>query len=288
MSRRLSHLLVAALILCAGTVHAQLAASLRINKKQHLTGEPVIAVVTVTNHSGRDLVLQSDGRFQWLDFMITRSGGRSVYPLGNSLFGPLKIGAGQTMARELDLTEHYQLAEQGNFTVTATIKMPGQTGAGTSTNRAFFNLINGRTYWTQKVGVSGDNTREFRVLNFASDSKTHLYAQIVDGRTGRFVRTFPLGEVLMLRKPLVTVDGSRRMHVMFLATPSMWVHCVVDTDGRLVNRQIHQRPPEGDPRLITMADGSVQVVNSIPFDPKAEAERRAAIRKASDRPPVPY
>lgn len=287
MNRRLPHLLAAAFLLCAGTAHAQLAASLKLGKQQHVTGESVMAVVTITNHSGRDLVLQSDGRIQWLEFMITRSGGSSVYSLRNTLFGPLKIGAGQTMAREVDLTEHYHLSEQGNYTVAASIRPAGQT-AGTTTNRAFFSLINGRTYWAQKVGVSKDNTREFRLLNFSSDSKTHLYVQIVDGRTGNFVRTFPLGQVLMMRKPLVTVDGQRRMHVMFLATPSMWVHCVVDTDGRLVDRQIHQRPPRGDPQLITMGDGTVHVVNSIPYDPKAEAERRAATRKASERPPVPY
>jgi hypothetical protein len=75
---------------------------------------------------------------------------------------------------------------------------------------------------------------------------------------------------------------------MFLATPSMWVHCVVDTDGNLVNRQIHQRGPQGDPQLLTLGDGTVQVANSIPYDPKAAAELRAKIRKASDRPPVPY
>jgi hypothetical protein len=202
----------------------------------------------------------------------------------------MKIAAGQTMAREVDLSQHFQLSEPGNFTVAATIKPPGETAEGTATNRAFFSMVNGRPYWSQKVGVAGGsgNTREFRLLNFAGDSKTYLYAQVVDGLTGQFVRTFPLGEVLMLRRPLCTVDRQQRMNVLFLATPSMWVHCVVDTDGKLVNRQIHQRPPQGDPQLLTLADGSVQVANSIPYDPKAAAERRAATRKASDRPPVPY
>jgi hypothetical protein len=97
-----------------------------------------------------------------------------------------------------------------------------------------------------------------------------------------------LGEVLMLRKPLVTVDRQQRLHVMYLATPTMWVHCEVDTDGKLASRQLHQRGPEGDPQLLTFPDGTVRVANSIPYNEKAAAEAKAKIRKASDRPPVTY
>ncbi len=281
---------LAALLLCAASAQAQIAASLNITKKQHLAGEPVIAVVTITNHSGRDLVFQSDGRFQWMDFMVKKGNGDPVNGKNRVLFGPMKIQAGQTMAREVDLAQHFQLSEPGNFSVSAVIHMPGQPDAGSSTNRVFFNQSPGRIYWSQKIGLPGktSHTREFRLINFTGDSKSQIYAQIVDGMTGQFVRTFLLGDVLLLRKPLATVDRQQRMHVMFLATPTMWVHCVVDTDGRLVDRKIHQRGPQGEPQLLTFADGSVGVSNSIPYDPKAAAEQRAKIRKASDRPAITY
>ena len=249
-----------------------------------------MAIVTVTNHAGRELVFRSDGRFQWLDFVVKTGNGNPVTPKGRALFGPMKIGAGQTLAREVDLSQHFQLSEPGNFSVAAVIHPPGATTEGTSTNRVFFNQSPGRLYWSQKVGIPGNSshTREYRILNFAGDSKSQIYAQIVDGRTGQFVRTFPLGDVLMLRKPLATVDRQQRMHVMFLATPTMWVHCVINLDAKLVERQIHQRGPQGDPQLLTFGDGTVRVANSIPYDPKAAAEERAKIRKASDRPPVTY
>lgn len=279
---------IAIFLLCTGFAHAQIAASLRLPKKQHLAGEPVIAVVTITNHSGRELIFQSDGRFQWLDFIVKKNNGADVNPKNRVLFGPMKIQAGQTLARELDLSQHYQLSQPGNYTVSAVVQQPGNRESGTSTNRAFFNQTPGSLYWSQKVGVTGNSsqTREYRVLNFTGDSKSQIYAQIVDGVTGQFVRTFLLGDVLMLRKPLCTVDRQQRLHVMFLATPTMWVHCVIDTDGKLVERQIHQRGPQGDPQLLTFGDGTVRVANSIPYDPEAAAEQRARIRKASDRPTI--
>lgn len=281
--------ILAAVLVCAGPVQAQLAASLAITKKQHLAGEPVIAVVTVTNHAGREMVFRSDGRFQWLDFVLKTTNGTTVNPKGRKLFGPMKIGAGQTLAREVDLSEHFQLSEPGNFTAYAVVHPPGDTTEGTTTNRVVFSQSPGRLYWSQKVGVNkASNTREYRILNFSGDTKSQIYCQIVDGQTGQFVRTFLLGDVLMLRKPLATVDRDQRMHVMFLATPTMWVHCVVNTDGKLVDRQIHQRGAQGDPQLLTFGDGTVRVANSIPYDPKAAAEARAKARKASDRPPITY
>ncbi len=269
---------------------AQLSASLRLTKKQYVAGEPVIAIVTVTNHAGQTLSFASDGRTQWLDFIMKDNHGEMVTPKGRTMFGKMTIKAGETLAREVDLAQNFQLSEPGNFSAVAVVHMPGDTGEGSSTNRVLFNQSPGAPYWTQKVGIPGNSgqTREFRILNFSGDEKAQIYAQVIDGRTGQNVKTFLLGDILMLRKPLVTVDRLQRMHVMFLATPTMWVHCQIDTDGKLVDRQIHQRAAEGDPLLMTFADGTVRVSNSIPYDQKAAAEARAKIRKASDRPAGTY
>ena len=87
---------------------------------------------------------------------------------------------------------------------------------------------------------------------------------------------------------MATVDAQQRMHVLFLATPTMWVHCQINSDGKLIGRQIHQRGEEGDPQLLTLGDGSVRVANSIVYDAKAAAELKAKTRKASDRPAGTY
>jgi hypothetical protein len=282
--------LLAAVWLCAGCAQAQIAVSIRLAKHQHLTGEPVMAVVTLVNHAGRELVFQSDGRFQWLDFVVKYSNGTPVSAKSAALFGAMKIAPGQSLSREVDLARQFQLGEPGNFSVAAVVRLPGDNTQATASNRVFFSQSRGQLYWSQKVGIPGrpNQTREFRILSFSGDSKSQIYTQIVDGQTGQGVRTFLLGDILMLRKPLATVDRQQRMHVMFLATPTMWVHCVIDTDGKLHNRQIHKRGTQGDPQLLTFADGTVQVANSIPYDSKAAAEQRAKIRKASDRPLILY
>ena len=289
MTTLLSRSLVLASILCGGIAHGQLATSLRLSKAEYLSGEPVVATVSITNHAGRDIEFQGYMDRPWLDFVLTNSRGEPVAPTGRGIFGKMKLGAGQTVHRQVDLSAMFQLADPGNYAVSGTIRMPGIDAETTVTNRILFSVSPGRPYWSQKVGTGKfGKLREFRVLNFSGDQKSQLYVQVLDGRTGLPVRTFSLGEALMIRKPSVTVDNSQRMHVLFIATPSAWVHCQIDTDGRLVRRDIHQRGPQGDPFLITSAKGVVTVGNSIPYDPKAAAAKRAKVRKLSERPAITY
>jgi hypothetical protein len=285
-------LTLAVLILCPiAELRAQLATSLSMNKKTYVAGEPVIAEIIVTNHSGRELTLASTRSMPWLAFLVTKSNGNPVTTRQLNAFGAMKIKAGESLAKQIDLTEYFLLNSQGNYAVSAVVRDPNGEVQGSSTNRMLFNLNPGRTYWSQKVGVTSDKgsqSRELKLLTFSDGQKTQLYAQVMDGRTGLPMSTFPLGEALMLRKPMVTLDGNRRMHVMYLATPSMWVHSQVSADGKLVGRDIHQRASQGDPVLMAYGDGSVRVVNSVLYDPKAAEEERSKVRKATDRPQISY
>jgi hypothetical protein len=284
-------ILVLAALLAFGTVaRAQLVTSLRLNKSQYLAGESVVATITITNHAGRELVFHGDGRSEWLSFDVKNNRGVQVNARARQSFGSMRIGAGQSMSRDVDLAGHFLLTEPGNFSVSARVRMPGGDAVSSGTNRVLFNLNPGRLYWSQKVGLPGNpgQTREFRVLQFSSDQKSQLYAQIIENRTGLPVRTFLLGDALSIRKPSVTVDSGQRMHVLFLATPTMWVHYLIDTDGKVVNRDIHQRATQGDPKLMTFGDGSVRVSNSIPYDAAAVAAARTKIRRISERPNVVY
>jgi len=278
------------LTIMASAVSAQVSASLRLNKSQYVAGEPVVAILTVTNHAGRELVFHGDRRRGWLDFNVRNRNGQAVSGRSEQDFGAMRIAAGQTLQREVDLTNHFMLHEQGNFSVGAAIRSVGDATINTTTNRVIFTLNPGRVYWSQQVGVPNrrNQTREYRVLQFSGNQRAQLYAQIVDHQTGMPMRTFNMGDALSLRKPSVTVDKNQRMHVLFLATPSMWVHYIIDLEGNVVNRDIHKRGAQGDPRLLTFADGSVQVSNSIPYDPQAAAAARAKIRKISDRPAFVY
>jgi hypothetical protein len=270
----------------AQAAQGQIEATLRLLKTQYVVGEPVVGVLTVTNRAGQVITFAGNNRSQWLDFLVKDRQSNPIPLKGRKVFGKMTLKAGQSLSREVDLSQLFQLSEPGNFSVSATVHMPDQEMEGTTTNRVLFTQSSGIRAWSQKIGLPGKpgNMRDYRLLNFNNEEKCQVYAQVINPQTGQNIRTFLLGDVLLLRKPLATVDNQQRMHVLFLATPTMWVHCQINSDGKLVGRQIHQRGDQGDPQLITFGDGSVRVANSIVYDAKAAAETKAKIRRASDRP----
>lgn len=272
--------------LCLATARAQVDVRLTMASNNFVSGESIQVSVNVTNQSGQDLVFQGTSRVGWLDLMVSTLSGNPLTPVGAPAFGSVKIPLGQSMSRTVDLSQIYPLQTVGNYSVYASVRMPGQERGGITSNRLLFNVNSARPYWTQKVGLPGKpgEGREFRVLEFNNGSKTMLYAQVANSRTGSAMRTHPLGEVLMFRKPSVTLDNRQVMHILYLMSPDMWGHVRVASDGQLLGRELHKRGAGSDPVLFTSKDGIVQVGNSVPYDPKAEAEARGRVRKASDRP----
>lgn len=270
--------------------HAQLGVNIRMNQSQYLGGEPILVAVTITNNTGNDVVLASQGRTSWLDMVVKRGNGETASSFGRSSFGAVKIAAGQSMSKTIDIAGLYHLREPGAYSVSAIVRMTGADTSGFISNRLLFNCANVRPDWSQKVGVPGKpgKSHEFRVMNFTNSQKSSLYAQVVDCKTGVSIQTLCLGEALLFRKPQAAVDRSQALHVLYLATPEFYVHARMDVNGKFLGRELHKRGAGGDPKLVSFADGSVLVAGSIPYDAQAEAAIRSKIRKISERPTYTY
>lgn len=288
---RLHRPLLSALIVVASTVTAwgQLSVNIQMNQSQTLAGEAVLVAVTITNHSGSDVTLANNGRTPWLDMVVKRGNGEPATALGRANFGAVQIASGQSMSKTIEISSLYNLREPGSYSVSALIRSEGNTN-GFISNRLLFTTVNVRPDWSQKVGVPGQpgKTHEFRVINFTNASKSMLYTQVIDAKTGISLQTICLGQALLFRKPQAAVDRTQTLNVLYLATPEFYVHARIDVNGQFLGRELHKRAGSGDPRLMTFADGSVKVAGSILYDEKAEAEARAKIRKISERPPYTY
>ena len=109
-----------------------------------------------------------------------------------------------------------------------------------------------------------------------------------DVRTGRSIQTFALGESLMFRKPQATVDGKNNLNVLFLSSPTVFSHALIDPNGQFLGRTYYKRGATGSPRLETFANGEVKVAGGILYDPKQEQVNRSQIKKLSERPPFAF
>jgi len=268
----------------SGLAAAQVDVQVRLEKRVLLGGEPVQAVVTITNRAGRDLTFSGSETLSWLDFVVKDSRDQPVAMLGRPVFPAVSIGAGQSVARRMEISRLFRLSELGNYAVTAVVREPGDPRDAYLSNRETFNVTTGRLLWSQKVGTGkGNEQREFRLINFNAGQRSELYVQIADARLNQALSTFTLGEVLTFRQPMTAIDGQRQMHVMHLVTPTLWIHTCISPEGVVVTREMFLRGGS-DPQLFTLADGSVQVQGGILHDPAAQEQADGRIRNLSERP----
>ena len=228
------------------------------------------------------------GRVSWLDFSIRNSRGVILSPGRGLNFRSVRVPAGRSVSKTIDLNNLYRVSDFGNYSCHAVVRMPD--GAGTfNSNRVGFNVTKARTIFAQKVGVPGTrNVREYRVQIFNASRKTSLYVQVQDPSTGKMLQSFELGEALTFRKPQATVDGRNNLHVLYLTSPTLFSHAQVSPEGNLMGRTYFKRAATGQPHLQTFANGQVAVAGGIPHDPNAEKLQRAQIRRLSERPPLTY
>lgn len=259
-----------------------------MNKQNYILNEPVTATVYITNHAGRQLVLNGTKSRPWLNFHLSANG-RAIPIARHVNYRPVLVPTGQTVARKINISSSYSLGRMANYTCTATVNMPGPTRNGFTSNRGHFTVTKGRTVWTQRAGIpqAPGEIREYKLLTFSGNRALELYAEVSSANSRLKIATIPLGKVLSMRKPTGTLDSQNNMHALYQIKPSLFAHATISPNGKLLSVTYHKRGPSGNPRLYPL-NGSVVVAGGIPFSPEAEAALRKKIRNISERPPFVY
>ena len=289
MTKRLCFSLILLALSFTSLLRAQVSVELKLGRNNYLAGEAVPVQITVTNLSGQEILFQGTTQTAWIDFIVESNRGVPLTPIAKPAFGAVRIPSGKAISRTLDLSEIYAIDSLGNYSIYAIVRLPGQATSGFHSNRHLFTVNTAIPYWKQVVGVPGNSGRqnEFRLIQYNNNRKNQLYAQIADAKSGKILKTHFLGDVLMLRKPVVSVDSSLNMHVLYMMTPKFWGHARIAADGKFLGRDLYQ-PAGGDPVLAKMKDGSIRTLGGELYDPKAAAEAQQRSRKASDRPDFLY
>jgi len=282
--------LLAFMAACAAmlmTASAQVQVQISLPTTNYVAGEEIPVTVTITNYAGKDLTFLGSTTQNWLEFNVM-SGNQPVSPAIQAAIKGAKIKAGGTGQLTFGLATIYGLQNMGNYSVEATVRLPGEaSNGGAMSNRILFNVYTPRPFWTQKIGLGDGRQREFRVMNFSSGQKTLLYCQVVDDRTGGILRAQSLGESLTFKHPSIAVDDKQVMHVLYQINPAVWGHARIASDGGFNGRDLY-KPAGMDPFLAKASTGAIVTQGAIAYDPKKEAEERAKVRKATDRPSLGF
>lgn len=110
--------------------------------------------LTITNNSGVPVELKSREYSSWLDIHVEHSTAGVELPQSKfALFPPLKVPAGMSVSRKIDLRHFYDLSREGNYHVQAVVKMPNQKDMFAS-QKSLFAVRTGTPMWSQTRGHS--------------------------------------------------------------------------------------------------------------------------------------
>jgi len=282
--------LLALAILAASvlTSAAQISVHLKMDRTTYLANEQVSAVITLTNRSGRELFLRTvpKGRTtrSWLDFSIRDGRGKDLHQRRAPQYRAAKIPAGQSVAKRVIFNNLFGVNNPDRYAATAHITT--DEGVTYQSNSAYFNVNNGRVLFSEQFGAPGTKypKRAYQVLSFNDGKRTSLYTTILENRTKASLSTSRLSEALLFNKPQATIDGKSRLHVLYLATPEVFVHVITNQDGGRVNTQYYKRANSGIPSFTAFANGEIKVRGGIPFDPQKEAKEKSRARRITERP----
>lgn len=282
------HLLLLILCLCFNQAHAQYVTNLTLLKDQFLTGEPVVAEVTITNRSGADVFVGGHGSRDWLQFEISDSTGRNLSPVTIGSEDPITMKAGGTTKHKVEISGGYSTSTLGTFSIVANVLHP-PTGQFYMSNRERMTITDSKpNMFDQPFGVpsgypNAGRSRRFQVILFRELNNLQLYCRITDDRSGAYLATFLLGPVLMAVQPQISIDVHNKLHVLFIAQPHIFCHAVVNPDGKISQRSYYRDEDDNRPSLV-MTDKGAKVTGGEYFDPGAPPPKKKSMHKASERP----
>ena len=273
----------ATLFLVALSAQGQIQVDLKFKRLQYIAYEPIIATVTITNLAGRDIELHDDNDQHWYGFEVTANEGRILAPLKQASEPPLKIAAGTSVTRKIDLTPLFPITDLGTYHVRANVFFA-------DLNKFFYarskvvEVTTARPIWQRTVGDPGGNgVRTYSLMTNRFPDHTSLYVRVEDKENSLVYSTYSLGRVISFDEPHAEVDRENQLHVLQCSAPRLWSYSVVGLDGRLLKHATYSET-RSSPRLRRAADGTVAVSGGMRDVPVAPAATGRTVPKLSDRP----
>ena len=276
-------------LLLTSAAFSQLIIGLKPDKDQFVAHEAVTLTLSITNRAGKTITLQGHDRKNWLDFnLYNQEGNLLPYKGAAPTFKAVKIAAGQTVQKKIEISDFYNLTRFGNFKAQALVKLPNSNSAISSKNVLFL-ITNGRTLFSQKIGLPNTGSaRKYEVIQFNGSKTTEIYVKTTNEYTGRVTSCEALSAIQTFRDPKAALDKHNHLHLLYLITPTLYIHHVVAPTGSVIKRNYHKQGAYGSPRLESFSNGEVKVAGTIPVDPNKAKKAASEQRKASDRPKVTF
>lgn len=225
--------------------------------------------VKITNLSGQELVLGHDE--DWVRFTLES---RDSLPLAKqrdvSVVGEFTLPSGQVATKVVNLTPSYALTKPGKYRLVGVVYVPQWKQEFVSRPK-IFDIVIGNKLWQQEFGVpnhEGLTSAQPEVRKYALQKAIYLkqlqlYFRLTNPNETQVFRVFSLGTMVSFSQPEAQIDRNCNLHVLCQTGARSFFYCVVDPDGRMLQRQTHSYLGSSRPVLKVNADGLIQVTGGM-------------------------
>jgi hypothetical protein len=242
---------------------AQVTAEIVFEQDNFLRSESLPLRVRINNFSGQPLVFGNVP--EWLTFTVENRDGIALRKLSDlPAPKPFMVESSKSVSLRVDLMPHFNLSEQGHYSVHAKIKIP-QIEREVRTDPKTFDIISGTTLWEREVGLPGAKppiVRKFALQKAMFIKQIRLYVRVTDANETEVFRVVPLGMLLSFSEPEALVDNASQLHVLFQSGPKSFLYSIVTAEGDLIVRQTWDYA-SARPRLQSADDGRVVVAGGV-------------------------
>ncbi|MBM3840768.1 MAG: hypothetical protein FJ398_22970 [Verrucomicrobia bacterium] len=265
---KLSLSLIAALLATWTGLAQGVSVELSMDQQYFLPGESLIVKVRVTNYSGQTLNLGQDD--DWLTFTVEGRKDSVVSRLAPvPVKGEYTLESSRTGTKAVDLVPYYDLSRPGNYTLSATVKIP-QWGRAVQSASKSFNIIRGTRLWEQEFGVpqlagvsdGRPEIRKYALVQTIHQKHITLYFRLSDASDSRIFRIFPIGPMVSLSQPEPQLDKFSNLHLLYQITARSFSYSAISPDGLVIARETYDNS-DSKPKLRTEADGRIRVVGGV-------------------------
>jgi hypothetical protein len=253
---------------------AQVSVNAQMDRSNFLLYERVDLLVTVTNTSESDIVLDNNEGTSWLSFVVCKHDRLPVRPERQALFKPLTLKQGESKTLRINLTPLFSFRDEGSYTAQAVIDLPG---AGDLVSQEVpFTVLRGRQIWTEQRPVAGSE-RVYSLLRFEpKPDTTELYLRVEDPSENVVYANVGLGPIEAYIDPQVFFDPQGNIHVMHLISMSTYLYTRADAQGKVLHQGVFKTFQQIPPQLRKMDDGSIYVAGGLEETPGTAHESLAA------------
>ena len=253
---------------CFGAISAtaQIQLELKLPRLQFIAYESVTAQLALTNLAGRDVELHNESGQTWLGFEVSGSEGQSIESISADKEPPLKVEAGKTVVRKINLTPRYAIHDFGTYRVRAHIYFADLNKFFYSQTRVF-EVTDARPIWQKTVGIPKDasisgDTRTYSLMTNRFPDHTSLYVRVEDKDSGAVYATYSLGRIISFDTPQAQFDRGNQLNVLYCAAPRSWAYARVGLNGELLSHASFAET-KTRPHLVSGDDGTIKIAGGM-------------------------